>query len=441
MKRFFTLLIGLIALVGTVSATDYYLGGNFEASNSWCIKGQMTDDDGDGTYSIIAELPTGYDLYFTLFTTNEVNWSTNGTTVLRPTLSNPWITNTVQEIELKGNDDTGTIHYPTTDNNDVNKNFARAILIEFTESTKKISITRLIAVASGTNGWSTTTNYIPETSFGSKIYSGNILLEADTDGWDDGFRFVYLYEGTQNYGGKKIDNGNWLASDNGASNYDVEYDGVYTLTAQFTDWVWQDPIRITATASVGSLGIGTFCSEYALDFTGITDIKAYTITGEEDGQLTKAQVTGKVKAGTGLFIENGTGEAASANANVPTTIYTTDPGTNWLKPGTGEKVYSSDASNNSNYILTTNGGSTARFFRANSQGNVVPVGKAYLQVPAENPARESMWFGNNGTTGINTLARLSTLDQAIPIYNLAGQKVSKNYKGVVIQNGKKYVIK
>lgn len=28
-----------------------------------------------------------------------------------------------------------------------------------------------------------------------------------------------------------------------------------------------------------------------------------------------------------------------------------------------------------------------------------------------------------------------------PIYNLAGQRVDKNYKGVVIQNGKKFINK
>ena len=30
------------------------------------------------------------------------------------------------------------------------------------------------------------------------------------------------------------------------------------------------------------------------------------------------------------------------------------------------------------------------------------------------------------------------LDESKPMYNLAGQRVGKDYKGVVIQNGKKY---
>ena len=46
------------------------------------------------------------------------------------------------------------------------------------------------------------------------------------------------------------------------------------------------------------------------------------------------------------------------------------------------------------------------------------------------------------TTGINALdSRLSTLDKAQPRYNMAGQRVSDSYKGIVIVNGKKYVVR
>ena len=44
-------------------------------------------------------------------------------------------------------------------------------------------------------------------------------------------------------------------------------------------------------------------------------------------------------------------------------------------------------------------------------------------------------------TGISSAVVASKLNANAPIYNLAGQKVSKSYKGVVIQNGKKFVQK
>lgn len=46
----------------------------------------------------------------------------------------------------------------------------------------------------------------------------------------------------------------------------------------------------------------------------------------------------------------------------------------------------------------------------------------------------------NPTTGINNVTA-TKLNVNAPMYNLAGQKVNNNYKGVVIQNGKKFIVK
>ena len=71
--------------------------------------------------------------------------------------------------------------------------------------------------------------------------------------------------------------------------------------------------------------------------------------------------------------------------------------------------------------------------------------RAYFQLKGEaaNAASFNLDFGNGETTGINTLDNLtnSQVDVNAPMYNLAGQRVTKSYKGVVIQNGKKMVIK
>lgn len=45
------------------------------------------------------------------------------------------------------------------------------------------------------------------------------------------------------------------------------------------------------------------------------------------------------------------------------------------------------------------------------------------------------------TNGINTLNTNNTADENKPMFNLAGQRISKSYKGVVLQNGKKFVNK
>ncbi len=49
--------------------------------------------------------------------------------------------------------------------------------------------------------------------------------------------------------------------------------------------------------------------------------------------------------------------------------------------------------------------------------------------------------GDDDVTAINAIDGVPVLDANAPVYNLAGQRVGQSYKGVVIQNGKKFVIK
>lgn len=48
---------------------------------------------------------------------------------------------------------------------------------------------------------------------------------------------------------------------------------------------------------------------------------------------------------------------------------------------------------------------------------------------------------NGVTTGINSVVAVPALDANAPVYNLAGQRVNKSYKGVVVQNGRKFILK
>ena len=82
-------------------------------------------------------------------------------------------------------------------------------------------------------------------------------------------------------------------------------------------------------------------------------------------------------------------------------------------------------------------------------GGSLGANRAYLQIETEtlnailgtsSSGKLSIAFPEEGeeTTSINILdSRLTTLDQAQPMYNLSGQKVSDSYKGIVIVNGKK----
>ena len=74
------------------------------------------------------------------------------------------------------------------------------------------------------------------------------------------------------------------------------------------------------------------------------------------------------------------------------------------------------------------------------------AGKAYLQTNAAltaNPGARLNIVFEGETTGISNVDvnANDNFDANAPMYNLAGQRVNKSYKGVVIVNGKKYMNK
>jgi len=77
--------------------------------------------------------------------------------------------------------------------------------------------------------------------------------------------------------------------------------------------------------------------------------------------------------------------------------------------------------------------------------NRLGSGRVYLTHNTEtSPAHEGFicFDDEEATTSIKTMDNEKlTIDNNVQMYNLNGQHVSKNYKGVVIQNGKKINVK
>lgn len=72
----------------------------------------------------------------------------------------------------------------------------------------------------------------------------------------------------------------------------------------------------------------------------------------------------------------------------------------------------------------------------------IPANKAYLKIgtPTTTPAKYySIGIGGN-TTGIQAIHQNSVKADGI-MYSLSGQRVGKDYKGIVICNGKKMIKK
>ena len=183
---------------------------------------------------------------------------------------------------------------------------------------------------------------------------------------------------------------------------------------------------------------GTFSCNRALDFSE-TGINAYLITGASGGVLTLSDALSEVPANTGLYLE---GSAGTVNVPVITTSEASEVNvsSNMLVAGDGSAVAATDGGTNTNFILTnktTSGAATLRFYKAN--GNTVPAGKAYLQIPtASVGARESFWFDEDATA-------IEAVKQNVKVngeyFDLLGRKVAQPTKGLYIVNGKKVVIK
>lgn len=180
-------------------------------------------------------------------------------------------------------------------------------------------------------------------------------------------------------------------------------------------------------------GYATFACSYPVNYSE-NELKAYTIKVDEDNQkVAYTEFIGVVPAGMAVLVsgtENQKYELAPAAEKADAT-FTTD-----LKVSDG--TVKSDGTNF--YGFTTKDG-VSGFVRV-AKDVAVPLGKGYLQLTG-NTAAAPVFYSINiggGTTGIGQVEVEKATENGA-IYNLAGQRVDANYKGVVIKNGKKYVNK
>ena len=170
---------------------------------------------------------------------------------------------------------------------------------------------------------------------------------------------------------------------------------------------------------------------FALDFSDL-DVKAYIITGESASQLTFKQVT-KIPVNTGVLLVGTKGGKFTPKA---TNADTDDVTGNLLVADDGTK----NADENT-YILTIKGEKPG--FYKSSTTRTLSKGKAHLELPNASEAKgfalDTNLFGE--TTGIQISRQDSENTLSSRQVNLAGQQVDSHYKGIVIQNGKKWLQK
>ena len=186
-------------------------------------------------------------------------------------------------------------------------------------------------------------------------------------------------------------------------------------------------------------GYATFSSTYALDFTGVSDMKVYTASVATDGTITFNAVQ-KVPANTGVLLVNVNGEEPLAAVDVP--VMANEDADEVEDNGlvavstTIESLPSVDG-NAKNYIL--NGGSQGVGFYC-AAGQSVAAGKAYLRLSVAEARSYIRISLDDVTTGISVVGKNN--DGTDQVYDLQGRRVgSTAKKGLYIINNKKVSVK
>ena len=186
-----------------------------------------------------------------------------------------------------------------------------------------------------------------------------------------------------------------------------------------------------ATVILPDNGVCTFASKEALDLSD-TSIQAYYVTSYNNGSFILSETT-CAAAGEGIILKGAVGERVDIPL-LPAAARATaleNPGN--LLVGTAYAPYT--VGDDQVYLLNENQ-EEAHFYRAD-KGYVVPMGKAFVlyTLAIDEQTVNIIW---SETTLIEMVQK--ALQDEDTHYNMGGQPMHKNAKGVHIIRGKKTVV-
>ena len=183
--------------------------------------------------------------------------------------------------------------------------------------------------------------------------------------------------------------------------------------------------------NIGSTGWATLYTPCALDFSGVSGLKAYTASCSEN-TVTLTEVS-NVTAGTGVILKG----TPNTNYDIPVTgNSSTDKG---HLEGKFLTATAWDAESGYTYyvLASVNDGKTVQFNPVTSGS--IAAGKAFLKVASSSSARSLNVVFADETTGVADVK--GKVSDVRSYYSLSGQRVFQPTKGLYIANGKKVIIK
>ena len=180
-------------------------------------------------------------------------------------------------------------------------------------------------------------------------------------------------------------------------------------------------------ATISSAGWATYVSKKAIDFT-CSPVKAFAATYNAQANSITIERKDQVPANTPVVLKGNAGSYIFQQTSSAEAISNND-----LKFNTEDFVVPEDKT----YYGLAQKGEGCGFYPV-EKGETVPAYKCYLLL--SNPSAAKSFYPFNIATGIQS-AVWRPIQQRGVRYNLAGQRVGDSYKGVVIENGKKIVVK
>ena len=182
------------------------------------------------------------------------------------------------------------------------------------------------------------------------------------------------------------------------------------------------------TLTPAASGYATYAADYAVNYSEL-GLTAYTMkVAADNSKVSATPFTGVVPAGKAVLVK-GTADQK----------YTLTPATTAADETFDTDLLASDgnvtADGAQHFAFGTKNGESG--FKLVKSDVVIPAKKGYLFI--SNAGAKEFFAFEGETTGISAVETAPTADGNV--YNMAGQRVSKNYKGLVIVGGKKYLNK
>ena len=274
----------------------------------------------------------------------------------------------------------------------------------------------------GNTRWFTTTS-----SNELRFYKGASLSINAPEGFTiTNVAFTGAYSFKTDEGNYNKNNGKWTGNANKITfsyNANSGNIGVKTITVKYAK---------IAAVTPADQGFMTYAADYDVNYSELGFTTYAVKLNAEETKVTYNKFDGVVPAGKAVLLQ---GEVGKDFTLTPATESADNTFDTDLIPSDGTVT----TEGNLYYAFTDKVGNKPGF-KLVANNVTIPAKRGYLKLKDASAAKFFSFDGGDGTTGIGSIEQ-NLIPANATIYNLAGQRVSKDYKGVIIVNGKKMVNK